>query len=89
MIARMTVRNWIAASHVGKFIRGQIYTSAQLGVTGRMAVKAGLLVPYVDPLPSGRKKLTAAQRKRKGWADGQSGGPEAGGGEGAGLGAGD
>lgn len=72
MIVRMTVRNWIAVNHVGKFSRGHIYTAAQLGVTGRMAVKAGLLVPYVDPLPSGRKKMTAAQRRKKGASGGES-----------------
>lgn len=65
--------NWIAVNHVGKFARGHIYTSAQLGVTGRMAVKAGLIVPYVDPLPSGRKKLTAAQRRKKEVTDGETG----------------
>lgn len=64
--------NWIAVNHVGKFARGHIYTSAQLGVTGRMAVKAGLLVPYVDPLPSGRKKLTGTQRRKKVTTDGKA-----------------
>lgn len=61
----MTVQNWIAVSHVGKFSRGHVYTSAQLGVTGRMAARAGFLIPYTDPLPSGRKKATGVQRRKK------------------------
>ena len=63
---------WIAITHVGKFRRGRIYTSTQLGVLGRMAAYSGHLIPYVEPLPSGRKKLTAAQRRKKGWADGEA-----------------
>jgi hypothetical protein len=69
----------MANVHVGKFRRGQIYTSAQLGVLGRMAVHSGHLVPYVDQLPSGRKR--PARKKGKGWADGEVG-VQAGSGEG-------
>lgn len=72
--------NWIAINHVGKFRKGHVYTSAQLGVLGRMAVYSGHLIPHVETLPSGRKKAASAapkklsqnQRRKRGWADGEA-----------------
>lgn len=63
--------NWIAVNHVGTFRKGVVYSSEQLGVLGRMAVYSGHLIPYVEELPSGRPRKTAARKKRKGWADGE------------------
>jgi hypothetical protein len=69
--------SWIAVKHVGNFRRGHIYTAQQLGVLGRMAVKAGLLVPAPEePKPKAkpkpvRKKLNQNQRRKRGWADGE------------------
>lgn len=63
--------DWIATKHVGKFRRGVVYRKGELGVLGRMAVKAGILVPYVEAKPP--KKLSQSQRRKKGWADGEAG----------------
>jgi len=78
---------WLAVNNVGKFRRGVIYDSSQLGVIGRMAAYSGHLVPHVDPLPSARKrpvarkKLTQSERIKRGWADGEPGAAESGTGE--------
>lgn len=47
---------WYATAHAGKFRRGQVYVREQLGVLGRMAVKAGILIPYEQAVPVTRKK---------------------------------
>jgi len=39
---------WYATKTAGKFRRGHNYTKEQLGVLGRMAVKAGVLVPIAS-----------------------------------------
>lgn len=77
-------KSWIAVSHVGKFRKGHIYTSDQLGVLGRMAAHTGHLIPYVEELPSSRprKKPTQTQRRKRGWADGEPGAVESGTGQG-------
>lgn len=73
-------KTWIAVSHVGKFRKGHIYTTEQLGVLGRMAAHSGHLIPHVEVMPSARprKKPTQTQRKKRGWADGEPGGTESG-----------
>jgi hypothetical protein len=63
---------WMAVQHAGKFRRGQVYVRAQLGVLGRMAVKAGILIPYEQAVPVTRKK--GARRGKAGAEAG--GGPE-------------
>lgn len=74
---------WMAVNHVGKFRKGEIYTSEQLGVLGRMAVYSGHLIPHVEELPSARPRKKAGQsvRRKRGWADGEPGGTESGGSE--------
>lgn len=64
---------WMAVNHVGKFRKGEIYTSEQLGVLGRMAVYSGHLIPHVEQMPSARprKKPSQSVRRKKGWADGE------------------
>lgn len=52
----MTTEVWYATAHAGKFRRGQVYVRAQLGVLGRMAVKAGILIPYEQAAPVTRKR---------------------------------
>lgn len=80
------MQNWIAVKHVGKFRRGHIYTTEQLGVLGRMAVKAGVLIPAPEtpkPKPKQvRRKPNQSQRRKKGWADGEPSPVQAGGSEG-------
>lgn len=72
---------WMAVNHVGKFRKGHIYDTSQLGVLGRMAAYSGHLIPHVEQLPSGRRKPTQSQRRKKGWADGEQGPVESTGGE--------
>lgn len=52
----MMTKVWYATAHSGKFRRGQVYVREQLGVLGRMAVQAGILVPYEQAVPVTRKK---------------------------------
>lgn len=74
---------WRAERNVGAFRLGHLYRSSQLGVLGRMAVKAGHL-QYVGPAPDiikpsiPAKKAVAKKAVRrkpkvstKGWADGE------------------
>jgi len=82
---------WHAVKTAGKFRRGQNYTKDQLGVLGRMAVKAGVLVPITQET---RRVVTTAadgtqravrprSRARRGQtkgADGGEAGVQAGGG---------
>lgn len=64
--------SYLALRHVGKFRRGFIYTSEQLGVLGRMAVKSGHLIPAPEPSKKPvRKKPAQSQRRKRGWADGE------------------
>lgn len=62
---------YVAVNHVGKFRRGQLYTTEQLGVLGRMAVASGHLKPYVE---ADRPKKAAPQRRKKGLTNGEQGG---------------
>ena len=81
--------NWLAIRTVGAFRRGHEYTSAQLGVVGRMAVKCGHIIP-AENIPA--RIVTAPQRatrprnarrgtQTKGAQDGQQGDVQAGSGE--------
>lgn len=78
--------NWLAVRTVGTFRRGRMYTSAQLGVLGRMAVKAGHIV-RADDIPerviTGENKATrprGARRKKVEEDNGGQAGIQAGGG---------
>jgi hypothetical protein len=66
MTGTMTV--WYANRTNGKFQAGRFYTKDQLGVTGRMAVKAGFLTPMEQSVPK-KKPAKAPQgvaRPRRG-----------------------
>lgn len=55
---------WYAAQTAGQFRQGQTYTKDQLGVLGRMAVKAGVLIPYEEASRRVRKASGGAVRPR-------------------------
>jgi hypothetical protein len=65
---------WMAVRTAGKFRRGRIYNSAELGVLGRMAVKAGFLQPYTPPTPR-TAKPPAKKGGRRGKVPVQPGAP--------------
>ncbi len=52
---------WYAVKTAGKFRRGQYYRTDQLGVLGRMARKAGVLV-LGDPPPVRQAALKPAKK---------------------------
>lgn len=61
------IEYWFAARTTGQFRYGRTYTNAQLGVTGRMAVRAGYLIPTGPPAPKRpvrRKKVTSGKQVR-------------------------
>lgn len=71
--------NWLAVRTVGTFRRGRMYTSDQLGVLGRMAVKCGHIV-RADDIPervvTGANKAIrprGARRKKVEEANGEAG----------------
>lgn len=81
--------NWLAVRTVGTFRRGHMYTSDQLGVLGRMAVKCGHII-RADDIPerviTGQNKATRPRGVRRAKAKesdgGQSAGVQTGGGSG-------
>lgn len=80
--------NWLAVRTVGVFRRGHMYTTEQLGVLGRMAVKCGHII-RADDIPervvTGENKATRPRSVRrakvKEVADGEQGVVQAGSGE--------
>lgn len=73
--------NWLAVRTVGSFRRGVMYTSAQLGVLGRMAVKAGHII-RADDIPervvTAPQKAVRPRNARRARADKEAGGGQAG-----------
>lgn len=65
--------NWFCVRTTGTFRRGNTYTSKQLGVLGRMAVKGGFLI-RADDVPD-RQVVKTRQRagRKRGDVDGQAG----------------
>ena len=60
---------WYATRDVGQFRNGHAYTREQLGVLGRMARKAGLLVREpmtVMPAKRGRRKINGSSAVQAG-----------------------
>lgn len=86
MEERSLTRRWYATRTVGAFKWGHYYDSAQLGVVGRMAVKAGLIIdagPAVIHTEKAPKKAVRPRKSRakvstKGWADGEASVPSGG-----------
>lgn len=73
--------NWLAVRTVGSFRRGRMYTSEQLGVVGRMAVKSGHIV-RADDVPervvTGQNQATRPRGARRGRVKEAGSGVEAG-----------
>lgn len=60
----MTEVTWYATKTAGMFRRGQHYRRDQLGVLGRMAIKAGVLIPVEEATRRVKKASGGAVRPR-------------------------